>query len=140
MTVDLEYKDALNDMLQDVLRSEKILESEQQEIMEKAGKIIKKNVVDTLPQSDMTGSEYKHMKKDVKVTVSGKKKKTGVTGVTVHGGRATAYKWHLLDDGTRNPDGTVHTPATHFTTKAMKDSESQIESIINELQRKVVEA
>ena len=140
MTVDLEYKDALNDMLQDVLRSEKILESEQQEIMEKAGKIIKKNVVDTLPQSDMTGSEYKHMKKDVKVTVSGKKKKTGITGVTVHGGKQTGYKWHMLDSGTRNPNGTVHTPATHFVSKSLKEAEPEIETMINELQRRIVEA
>lgn len=42
MTVDLEYSEALNGLIQDVLRSEKVLESEQQEIMAKAGKIIKK--------------------------------------------------------------------------------------------------
>ena len=140
MTVDLEYSEALNGLIQDVLRSEKVLESEQQEIMAKAGKIIKKKVEEALPKSDEAGPGYKHMKSDVKVTVHGKKKKTGVTGVTVHGGKTTAYKWHMLDDGTRNPDGTVHTPAIHFTSKAMKEAETEINKIIDDLEGRMVKA
>lgn len=138
MTVELEYKKTLDGIVQEILRSEKVLESEQADTLNKIGKLIKKKVVEVLPQSDEHGMNYKHMKSDVKVTVQGKKAKTGVTGVTVHGGRLTAYKWHMLDDGTRNPDGTVHTPATHFTSKAMSEAESGINQIIDDLQRRIV--
>lgn len=137
MNIDLEYKSALNDIIQDVLRSEKIIDSEQEAIMKKAGQIIKKKVADNLPLSDI---DHEHMKKDIKVTLSGKKKKTGITGVTVHGGKWTGYKWHMLDSGTRNPNGTVHTPATHFVSKSLKEAEPEIETMINELQRRIVEA
>lgn len=140
MTVDLEYQDALSGMVKDVLRMENILEKDQQAALEQIGKVIKKETQLLLPESDEHGVGYKHMKKDVKVTINGKKKKTGVTGVTVHGGKLTAYKWHMLDDGTRNPNGTIHTPATHFTRQAMSAATQNIESIIDNLQRKVVEA
>ena len=140
MTVDLSYKDALNGIVTDILRSKKILETEQQDTLNRIGKVIKKKVEEVLPKSDEYGPGYKHMRNDVKVTVNGKRKNTGVTGVTVHGGKLTAYKWHLLDDGTRNPDGSVHTPATHFTEKAVKKAESEIDGIIDNLHRRIVEA
>lgn len=138
MKVDIDFEDALNGIVQEVLRSEQILEKDQTEIMEKIGKAIKKEVENVLPLSDEHGTGYKHMRKDVKVTVNGKKKKTGVTGVVIHGGRETAYKWHMLDDGTRNPDGSVHTPALHFTSKALENAQSKIDEIINDLQRRIV--
>lgn len=140
MKVDLEYQDTLNGIVTDILRMENILEKDQQTALEQIGKVIKKETQMLLPESDKHGVGYKHMKKDVKVTINGKKKKTGVTGVTVHGGKLTAYKWHMLDDGTRNPDGTIHTPAMHFTQKAMSAATQNIESIIDNLQRRVVEA
>lgn len=140
MTVDLEYQDTLNGIVTDILRMENILEKDQQTALEQIGKVIKKETQMLLPESDEHGVGYKHMKKDVKVTINGKKKKTGVTGVTVHGGKLTAYKWHMLDDGTRNPDGTIHTSAMHFTQKAMSAATQNIESIIDNLQRRVVEA
>lgn len=140
MTVDISYKDALNGIISDVLKSEKILESDQQELMNKIGKVIKKNVEKVLPRSEVAAPGYKHMSKDVKVTVQGKKAKTGITGVVVHGGKLTAYKWHMLDDGTRNPDGSVHTPATHFTDKAMKEAEPEINEIIDNMIKGVVGA
>ena len=138
MKVDINFEDALNGIVQEVLRSEQILEKDQTEIMEKIGKAIKKEVENVLPVSDEHGAGYKHMRNDVKVTVSGKKKKTGVTGVIIHGGKTTAYKWHMLDDGTRNPDGSVHTPALHFTNKALENAQSKIDEIINDLERRIV--
>lgn len=140
MTVELDYKDVLSGIVTDILRSKKVLESDQQAVMEKVGKVIKKKVEESLPKSDEERSGYRHMRSDVKVTIQGKRQKTGVTGVTVHGGKLTAYKWHMLDDGTRNPDGTVHTPATHFTQKALNEAEGQINEIIDDLQRRIVEA
>ena len=137
MTVDLNYGDTLNSIVNEILSCEKLLESEQQDTLTKIGKVLQKETKAVLPKSDEHGAEYKHMKDDIKVTVIGKKQKTGVTGVMVHGGKLTAYKWHMLDDGTRNKDGTVHTKAIHFTTEAMKRATPQIEQIMSDLERRI---
>ena len=140
MTVDMNFKDALNGIVEDVLKMDKILEQDQEKALEQIGKAIKKSTQQLLPVSDEGGSGYKHMRDDIKVTVNGKKKKTGVTGVTVHGGKLTAYKWHMLDDGTRNPNGTVHTRALHFTGKAMENATQEIEKIVDDLIGRTVNA
>jgi HK97 gp10 family phage protein len=134
MKVDFAFEQPLDEIVTEVLRMETILESEQAELMAAIGKEIKKEVRNVLPKSN---EDAKHMRDDIKVTVQGKKAKTGITGVTVHGGKETAFKWHLLDDGTRNPDGSVHTPALHFTSKAMQAATPRIEQLINDLERKV---
>lgn len=143
MRIDFDTK-AVDELVADVLRMENILESEQATLMSEIGKELKKQVKSQLKKSDSTNDgyqngAYKHMADDIKVTVNGKRTKTGITGVTVHGGKNTAYKWHMLDDGTRNPDGSVHTPALHFTDKAQKAAEAKIERLINDLERKVTE-
>ena len=135
MNVKIDYEPTLGALVADVLRCEKLAETEQEACLKEIGKVIKEEVKALLPKSD---EGHKHMRDDIKVPIEGKKKKTGITGVTVHGGTETAYKWHMLDDGTRNPDGTVHTKATHFTSKAMKAATPRIEQLINELERKVV--
>ncbi len=140
MKVDFEYDKALQGMVADVLRCEKIMESEQEKVLGEIGKVIKKNTVAALPKSNEAGPGYKHMRDDIKVTINGKRKKTGVTGVTVHGGKLTAYKWHMLDDGTRNPNGTVHTRALHFTGKAMENATQEIEKIVDDLIGRTVNA
>lgn len=140
MTVDMNYKDALNGIVADVLKMDNVLEKDQQKALEDIGKVIKRETQKILPVSDEGGSGYKHMRDDIKVTVNGKKRKTGVTGVTVHGGKLTAYKWHMLDDGTRNPNGTVHTRAMHFTAKAMENATPEIERIVDDLIGRVVNA
>ena len=140
MTVDMNYKDALNGIVADVLKMDNVLEKDQQKALEDIGKVIKRETQKILPVSDEGGSGYKHMRDDIKVTVNGKKRKTGVTGVTVHGGKLTAYKWHMLDDGTRNPNGTVHTRARHFTAKAMENATPEIERIVDDLIGRAVNA
>lgn len=143
MKVDFVYQRPLDEIVTEILRMDTVLESDQADLMSKIGKEIKKETQKVLPKSFSTddgyvdGGQYKHMKDDIKVTVNGKKAKTGISGVTVHGGKQTAYKWHLLDDGTRNPDGSVHTPAQHFTSKAMQAATPAIEKLIDELERKV---
>lgn len=137
MTVDLDYTNALQGIISEVLKSEKILEADQQDALNNIGKAIKKSVKNVLPKSDEHGAGYKHMRDDIKVTVNGKKTKTGVTGVTICGGKLTAYKWHMLDDGTRNPDGSIHTRATHFTTKALEAATPEIEKIVDNLMGRV---
>ena len=144
MNVNLEYKESIDSMVAEVLRMDEILEANQLILVEAIGKEIKKELKNVLPKSDSKNDGYQdaggysHMRDDIHVTVNGKRKKTGITGVTVHGGRDTAYKWHLLDDGTRNPDGTVHTKATHFTSKAMKAATPRIEQMIEVMLREVV--
>lgn len=135
MKVDFEYQKPLDEIVAEVLRMDQIMEEEQAGLMSEIGKEIKKQVKETLPKSD---ADHEHMRDDIHVNINGKKKKTGITGVTVHGGKETAYKWHMLDDGTRNPDGTIHTPAHHFTNKAMQAATPRIEQLINDLERKVV--
>lgn len=136
MKIDFTYERPLNEIVTEVLRMETIMESEQAELMKNIGKEIKKEVQKIIPKSDESGN-HKHMRDDIKVTVGGKKEKTGITGVTVHGGKETAFKWHMLDDGTRNPDGSVHTKALHFTSKAMEAATPRIEQLINDLERKI---
>ena len=135
MKVEWKYEKPLDEIVAEVLRMDNILESEQAALMDEIGKEIKKEVRKILPKTD---ENHKHMRDDIKVSVKGKKQKTGVTGVTVGGGKDTAYKWHILDDGTRNPNGTVHTPALHFTSKALSAAEPTIDRLLIELERKVV--
>ena len=135
MKVDFQFEKPLDEIVAEVLRMDQILDSEQAELMSEIGKEIKKQVKEQLPKSS---ADHKHMRDDIKVTVKGKKSGDGISGVTVHGGKDTAYKWHMLDDGTRNPDGTVHTQALHFTSKALSAASPKIEALINELERKVV--
>ena len=135
MKVEWKYERPLDEIVAEVLRMDNILESEQATLMDEIGKEIKKEVRKILPKTD---ENHKHMRDDIKVSVKGKKQNTGVTGVVVGGGKDTAYKWHILDDGTRNPDGTVHTPALHFTSKALSAAEPTIDRLLIELERKVV--
>ena len=132
MNVKFDYKTGLDELVADVLRSEKICEEEQAKLMKEVGKTIKNEVAECLPKSD---KDHKHMRDDIKITVTGGK--NGTSGVIVHGGKETAYKWHMLDDGTRNPDGSVHTPALHFTDKALKRAEATIEKLVDDLEKRI---
>ena len=137
MNVNIDYEPTLGALVADVLRCEKLAETEQEACLKEIGKVIKEEVKALLPKSD---EGHKHMRDDIKVTIDGKRKKTGAMGVVVHGGKDTAYKWHMLDDGTRNPNGTVHTKALKFTSKALKNAESQVEKIVNDYVGKVTNA
>ena len=81
MKVDFMYEKPLDEIVTEVLRMETIMESEQEALMTQIGKEIKKAVQDNLPKSDST--EHKHMKNDVKVTVSGKKKQACTLDITL---------------------------------------------------------
>ena len=137
MKVNLDYESTLGALVADVLRCEKLAETEQEACLKEIGKVIKEEVKALLPKSD---EGHKHMRDDIKVTIDGKRKKTGAMGVVVHGGKDTAYKWHMLDDGTRNPNGTVHTRPLKFTTKALKNAEAKVEKIVNDYVGKVTNA
>lgn len=134
MKVNLETDKALNDIVLDVLGMEQITEERTVQFLKDSGNVIKKNTV-ALLRGMKSDKNHKHMADDVKVTISGRK--TGATGVIVGGGKKTAYKWHLLDDGTHNPNGSVHTRPTHFTQKALKASEGQIDALMTTLEGEI---
>lgn len=111
-----------------------LCERKGKEVMKRTGDIVKKNLQKRLPRSTEDHANYDgtrprvHVEDDIKIKTY---TKDGYLGVTLHGGKKTAFKWHLLNDGTRNPDGSVHTPATHFIDDALKDSEKEIDTLID---------
>lgn len=111
-----------------------LCERKGKEVMKKTGEIVKKHLRERLPRTVEDLANYDgtrprvHVEDDIKIKTYAK---DGYLGVTLHGGRKTAYKWHFLNDGTRNPDGTIHTQATHFIDDALRDSEREIDSLID---------
>lgn len=129
-----DFQPALADIAEMILAMPAALEQDQEKAFKDIGQAIKKHVQNEMPRGAEDGinydgsTPYKHMADDVKVTLQGKK--TGEYAVVVHGGKKTAYKWHMLDSGTRNPDGTQHTPATHFTSIALAKSQQDIDEVL----------
>lgn len=121
------------------------MEREEKKALKQIGKVIEKNVKSELliVESTETGNwtnydgsrPYKHMIDDVKVTT--KSDKMGISRVIVCGGRLTSFKWHIVNDGSYDSKTGRKIPATHFIEKAIKKSESDIESILDELLGKV---
>lgn len=115
----------------------KTVESNRKKIIRKEANIIQKCVENALPKSDLNssvtnydGTPYIHMQDDVKVTI--KDNNAGNISAVIHGGKRTAYKWHLVNDGTST------TKATHFIEKALKESDSKGGSALDELINKIV--
>jgi HK97 gp10 family phage protein len=67
---------------------------------------------------------YVHLVDDVKTSI--KDDKAGNVYAMIRGGKFTGYKWHMLENGTTT------TKATHFIEKALKQTESEINSYIDE--------
>lgn len=137
MRVDLNFEDAFSSLENDLKSMAK--ELERAPIVRKCSQVIKKNVEKNLPKSDLgaistnyDGTPYVHMRNDVKATV--KDDKAGNAYAIVGGGKYTSYKWHLLDNGTSD------TAALHFTDKAMKESDPEIDAIVDDEIRKVVQS
>lgn len=125
------------------------LQSQERQYLKKVGNVIKKNVVKHLDNSDVEsrvkespknhdGSRpYVHMKKDVKSSI--RKSKTGELYVSVRGGKYTGYKWHMLNNGHIAKDGITFVPGTKFMERAMRDSEKDIEKVLDEMLREVTD-
>lgn len=141
MKVTFDDKGVLAGIIEEIEAIPGITAEHEKEALKDIGKVIAKHVKAKLPieylkQVNYDGSmPYVHMRDDVKTTV--RQDKAGYSSVTIHGGKKTAFKWHILDDGTRNKDGTVHTPAIHFTQNAMKASEIEVDKIIDRLVEEV---
>lgn len=137
MKVDLSYKESLDAIVADISKIPYLTKQKERKLYRGMGSIISQNVKKMLSRSHIKNAvnydgtkPYVHMADDIKVET---KSANGTIGVIVGGGKKTAFKWHLLDDGTVNPDGTTHTQATHFTQKALVASEHDIDKLIDEV-------
>lgn len=113
--------------------------SKEPEMLKKSAEIIKKNVVKNLPRSEpmelrsnYDGSRpYIHMQDDVRVSMH--KSKYGNNYAKISGGKFTGYKWHMLNDGTIDQRGKIHTKATHFVETSTRESEQEMDTAVEKV-------
>lgn len=123
MKVDLNYQPALDFFGKEVRDVAESMHSQRRNIIRDCAKVTKAAVVKNMPVSDIDRPLYQHMKTDIKTTI--KDDQEGEVIAIIGGGRKTAYKWHLVDNGTTD------TPAAHFTDKGLKDSEGDRDAIVS---------
>jgi HK97 gp10 family phage protein len=138
MEINFNFEDAFREIQQEIGMMPESVIKESKTVISKAAKILKKHVEDNLRRvdhgntSNYDGSTpYVHMKDDVKTSV--KDDKQGSIVAIIRGGKYTAYKWHLVNNGT------VNSKATHFIDKALKDSESEIDQLVDNMIGRVVQ-
>lgn len=147
MKVKFDYEKQLFEIEEIIGKMPDLIQKEEKATLRKIGKAVQKYVTRQLRLVRMTAKEiesrknydktvpYIQMDDDVKVAV--KKSRTGDIYASIKGGKYTGYKWHMLNDGTRNLDGSVHTPATHFMDLALEQSKAEVDKIISDLMKKV---
>ncbi|WP_312102163.1 HK97-gp10 family putative phage morphogenesis protein [Lachnoclostridium sp.] len=143
MDVKFDYNDVIANISNELKKIPDGFEREERYALTKIGKVIKSAVEAELDVSDNTDNwknydgsmPYRHMRDDVNVTT--KKDKSGSSYVVVGGGKLTAYKWHLVNDGTFDSKTGRRIPATRFIDNAMKKMEYKINNIVDELLIKV---
>lgn len=142
MNVKIDDASSFKSIIEEIEKIPKLAAEQEKQALQEIKKIIVNNVKKAVPSqaedklSNYDGTTpYVHIKDDIKATV--KQTKDGFSSVTIRGGKYTGYKWHMLDDGTRNPDGTIHTAATNFTINAMRASEQEIDRVIDALMENV---
>lgn len=148
MKANIDYVNECFEITQMIGKIEKDIQKEEKEALRKMAKVVKKNIENRLSRSDIEekakkiqpknydGSRpYKHMKSDVKYSVS--KDKSGEIYAKIQGGKYTGYKWHFLNDGTVK-NGRIHTRATHFIDNGLEDSKTEIDQIIDQLLKGVL--
>lgn len=145
----MEYKEQLSSIDQMLRDLPKELQAEERKVLSKTGAAVKKNVIRYLHRSDIEkrmeseprnydGTRpYVHIKDDVKFTV--RKDKMGNLYVSVKGGKYTGYKWLQLNDGHIARDGKTFVPGTKFMDRAIRDSEPDVNRLISEMLKKVVQ-
>lgn len=94
-------------------------------IQNESAKVIKARVVGQLDKlrTKTNKADYKHMADDVIIRTV--RDQYGDMVVRVRGGGKTGTLWHIVNDGTYRSN------ATHFMDKALSESESEIENIID---------
>lgn len=139
MNITFNYQDAIFEINKEIAQIPKTLKSTAKPTIQKIAKIVKRNVEVSLQKigeseakSNYDGSTpYIHMKNDVKTSV--KDDKEGTVYAIIRGGKYTAYKWHLVNNGT------VNTKATHFIDNALKQSETEANALVDEMINKAVQ-
>ncbi len=137
MIIDLDANEVMKYITEELKMIPRNLEQEKIPMLKKIANIVKENVEEVLPESDIDatatnpdGTKYTHMKNDVKASI--KTDKMGNTYAIVRGGKKTGFKWHLVDNGTSK------SRALHFTDKAMKKSEDEIDYVVSDVLNKAV--
>lgn len=143
MSVSFDAEDTVWDIQRSLNKLPDLAAKRSNETMKQIGKIVQKNLKKRLPKSLEDHANYDgsrpgvHIEDDIVIKTSNK---GGWASVTLHGGRKTAFKWHMLNDGTRNANGSVHTEATHFIDLAMDDSAAEIDKLIDQIVSEVCDA
>lgn len=136
MQVELNSDEALKDIMDEIKRIPELTEKQEKKVMEQIRDVLVKKVRENLPKSAGKGTNYDgsrpyvHMRDDVKASI---KSKGGLSSITVCGGKLTAFKWHLVNDGVRDSKGRVRINPTHFVDKAVIQAEPEIEKLIDDL-------
>lgn len=144
MKVNLEYNEALGEILGELQKVKVKTEKEEKILLKKSGEILKRNVeyymvksnvdkdfVNIPPKNHDGSTPYVHMKDDVSYKI--KKDKNGSFYVSVRGGKMTGFKWHLVNNGARNIEPKL------FVEKAMARSMPEIDRMVHELIKKAVD-
>lgn len=149
MKVTFEYEKQIQEITDSINRMPNLVQKEETSMLRKIGKAVQKYVVLNLRLYRMPEAKTRKRKNydksmpyiqmDEDVEVKADKTKEGDLYVSIKGGKYTGYKWHFLNDGTRNEDGSIHTAATHFMDRALKQAANEIEKIIDSTMRKVAE-
>lgn len=150
MKVNFNYNEELSELDSMISNMPKQLENQEKTVLQRIGASVKKSVEkylynsnieqrakETLPSNFDGSRPYVHMKNDVKYNV--KKSKDGRLYVSVRGGRFTGYKWHLLNDGHFTKGGSF-VQGTNFMDKAISNSSGEVERIIHDMMKKVVDS
>lgn len=128
--IDFKYQEMLKGISEEIKSLDKELGEAKRPLLKKIGYTIKEAVQNEIDIAEYNynrfnydGSEpYRHIKDDISVRVK-------ENAVIVHGGRNTAFKWHILNDG--HLAGNHFIFGSHFVDKAIKKSKPQIDRLID---------
>lgn len=134
--IDFKFQEMLDGISEEIKSMDKLLGEERKPLLKSIGQKIKKAVQDQVERAEYNydrhnydGSQpYKHIKDDVSVRVKD-------DGVVVSGGKKTAHKWHILNDG--HLAGSNFVPGSRFIDRAIEKSSHDIDQLIDETIRRV---
>lgn len=111
MQVEFNSNNAFKDIMEDISRIPELVEKEEKKVMKRIRDVLVEKVKANIPRgaggTNYDGSKpYVHMRDDIKASI---KSKGGFASLIISGGKKTAYKWHLVNDGTRDSKGQVKT-------------------------------
>lgn len=148
--MNFDYKESLFEIDQMIAKMPEKIQDQERAVLRKIGNIVKKWVqyflhrsgieerAKEISPSNYDGSRpYEHVKDDVSYTV--RKSSDGNLYVSIKGGKKTGYKWHFINDGHVARDGRTWVPGTNFMEKALLKAQGEVELIINDMVKKVID-